>query len=127
MSPANDWRDWLARAESDFLNIENNLQSARVPWDTICFHAQQAAEKYLKGFLVARGSVAPKIHDLEVLANQCAGFDSGFLSLKFDCQELNVYAVLSRYPEGQVPPEQKCRELVEAARRVKAAVLAASP
>jgi hypothetical protein len=43
---------WLSKAENDLLNIENNLSAARVPWDTICFHAQQAAEKLLKGWEV---------------------------------------------------------------------------
>lgn len=32
---------WLAKAENDLLNIRNNLHASRVPWDTVCFHAQQ--------------------------------------------------------------------------------------
>jgi HEPN domain-containing protein len=40
--------DWIALAEEDLLNIENNLSASRVPWSTVCFHAQQGAEKYLK-------------------------------------------------------------------------------
>lgn len=44
-------RRWLAKAENDLLNIRNNLHASRVPWDTVCFPAQQAAEKYLKAFL----------------------------------------------------------------------------
>ena len=47
--PETDYRAWMAKAEHDLLNIENNLAAARVPWDTVCFHAQQAAEKLLKG------------------------------------------------------------------------------
>ncbi len=42
----------LAKADHDLLNIDNNLSAARVPWDTVCFHAQQAAEKLLKAFIV---------------------------------------------------------------------------
>jgi aconitase A len=77
-----------------------------------------------KGFLIAQGSIAPKTHDLELLLNKCADFDRSLSKLKYDCQELNVYAALSRYPEGQVPPEQKCREMVEAAQRIKTEVVA---
>ena len=47
-----DVRAWVQRAEHDLLNIENNLVAARVPWDTVCFHAQQSAEKYLKALLI---------------------------------------------------------------------------
>ena len=45
---------WPAKAENDLLNVENNLAAAHVPWDTISFHAQQAAEKLLKAFVVYR-------------------------------------------------------------------------
>ncbi|MFC1833890.1 HEPN domain-containing protein [Thermodesulfobacteriota bacterium] len=43
-------RRWLAKAENDLLNIRNNLSAAEVPWDTVCFHAQQTAERLLKTF-----------------------------------------------------------------------------
>ena len=49
MSDPDDWHVWLQKATNDLLNIDNNLRSAAVPWDTVCFHAQQAAEKLLKG------------------------------------------------------------------------------
>jgi hypothetical protein len=42
MSNPDDPRTWVAKAESDLLNISNNLSAERVPWDTICFHAQQS-------------------------------------------------------------------------------------
>lgn len=53
---------WIAKAENDFLNIENNLSASRVPWDTVCFHAQQAVEKLLKAFLVRYGQAPPGTH-----------------------------------------------------------------
>jgi hypothetical protein len=40
MSNPDDPRTWIAKADSDLLDIHNNLASARVPWDTVCFHAQ---------------------------------------------------------------------------------------
>ena len=39
---------WVSKAENDLLNVQNNLQAQKVPWDTVCFHCQQAAEKYLE-------------------------------------------------------------------------------
>lgn len=52
---SSNYKTWLAKAEHDLLNIENNLKAQQIPWDTICFHAQQAAEKYLKALLVFHG------------------------------------------------------------------------
>lgn len=50
-----NWAAWLRKAESDWLNIGNNLAAPRVPWDTVCFHAHQATEKTLKALIVQRG------------------------------------------------------------------------
>ena len=47
-----NYASWLAKAEHDLLNIRNNLSAVQVPWDTVCFHAQQAAEKCLKALLI---------------------------------------------------------------------------
>jgi hypothetical protein len=54
-SPESNFSAWLRKADHDLLNIQNNLAAKDIPWDTVCFHAQQAAEKVLKAFLVARG------------------------------------------------------------------------
>jgi hypothetical protein len=48
MSDPDDWRVWIQKAANDLLNVDNNLVSESVPWDTVCFHAQQAAEKHLQ-------------------------------------------------------------------------------
>lgn len=55
---------WIAKAENDLLNIRNNLAAQHVPWDTVCFHAQQAAEKLLKALLVYHGQSPSRTHDL---------------------------------------------------------------
>lgn len=51
-APRTNYQAWLRKADNDLLNAENNLAATRAPWDTVCFHAQQAAEKVLKAFLV---------------------------------------------------------------------------
>ena len=48
LSTPDEWRQWLAKADNDLLNIQNNLASREIPWDTVCFHAQQCGEKALK-------------------------------------------------------------------------------
>ena len=57
---------WFHKAESDLATARRTAASEG-PYDTACFHAQQAAEKYLKGFLIACGQGFPHTHDLENL------------------------------------------------------------
>lgn len=40
-------KQWLAKAKNDLLNADNNLRSEIIPYDTVCFYCQQAAEKLL--------------------------------------------------------------------------------
>ena len=67
--------EWFDKAEHDLLNVRNNLAAAEVPTDTVCFHCHQAAEKYLKGFLVWHAVPPDRTHDLEDLLQSCAGID----------------------------------------------------
>lgn len=72
--------EWIAKAENDLLNATHTLTlGSRCPTDTVCFHAQQCAEKYLKALLSFRGSDFAKTHDLEALASRLRnGFGSPF-------------------------------------------------
>ena len=59
-APEREPREWLLRAQNDLLNIDNNLRSTNIPWDTMVFHAQQVCEKLLKALIVQKGSVPPR-------------------------------------------------------------------
>jgi HEPN domain-containing protein len=89
-------RQWLAKACNDLLNADNNLKSEVVPYDTVCFHCQQAAEKPLKAYLVARGVQPASTHDLLLLLQEilpyCADAEAGSLSFPFyaDCMIIVV-------------------------------------
>src|SRR5437762_3117273 len=39
---------WLERADVDLIVIRNEIAAETTPWAAVAFHAQQAAEKYLK-------------------------------------------------------------------------------
>ncbi len=91
--------DWFRKADSNFLSIHNNVEAAEVPWDSVCFDGQQAAEKYLKGFLVACDVLPPKIHDLVRLARLCAQHDATFEALVSECGDLTDLGFASRYPD----------------------------
>lgn len=54
-------REWVEKAENDFANAVNTLKMGKkCPTDTVCFHAQQCVEKYLKAILVWNGIEFPK-------------------------------------------------------------------
>jgi len=41
--------EWVRKAENDIRNAEYTLTMGEdCPYDTVCFHAQQCVEKYLK-------------------------------------------------------------------------------
>ncbi|MDF0674522.1 MAG: HEPN domain-containing protein [Nitrospira sp.] len=115
-------RAWILKAEHDLLNIENNLAARDIPWDTVSFHAQQCAEKYLKALLVFRQIDPPKIHDLTELY---ALLPEGLLG-DFDVRllgELNPYSIEGRYPGVWEPVEQaEAIRAVEAARTIRQAI-----
>jgi HEPN domain-containing protein len=115
---------WLAKAANDVLNIENNIRSERVPWDTVCFHAQQAAEKTLKGFLAFHGQPPMRTHNLVAVLAGCRAFEPSLADLESDCRRLSASAVPVRYPEGtSEPEEQQARELIAAMKRIRERVL----
>ena len=97
--PETNYQDWTAKAEDDLLNIENNLAAQRVPWSTVCFHAQQAAEKNLKAFLVYHGQTPARIHDLIPLLTECRRRDESHCCLKTTAADSAVTPPLCAIPE----------------------------
>jgi HEPN domain-containing protein len=55
---------WVQKAEPDWEVAHKLAEGNKPPRDIVCFHCQQAAEKYLKAILQEIGHVVPKIHDL---------------------------------------------------------------
>ena len=95
-----EFEQWLKKAENDLLVITNNLASQQVPIDACCFHAQQAAEKYLKAYLVSKKIYFPKIHDLVALNNLCINVNPSFAEIEETAIKLSDYAIAPRYPDA---------------------------
>jgi len=58
---------WFKKADNDLKNARIVVEVEDAPIDTVCFHCQQSAEKYLKGFLVYHNIGFEKQHDLDYL------------------------------------------------------------
>ena len=111
-------KGWLLKAKSDIANAEMCLASNQA-LDTACFHAQQAAERSLKAYLIANDLDFPFIHNLEKLLELCAQNDETFLTLKLLCQELTPYAVGLRYDNEFWPSAETAQEALNAALTIK--------
>lgn len=111
-------RQWVAKADSDLLNVENNLRSPTIPYDTVCFHCQQAAEKFLKAYLVFRGQSPPITHDLLLLLERVRLFDAEAERLREHLALLMPYAVEIRYPDDWFMPSAEDTVEARAAARV---------
>lgn len=90
--------EWKHKAENDLRTAEIVLQSRDPPTDTICFHAQQCAEKYLKSYLTFKDTPVEKTHDLTRINNICIRIDTDFEDLSDGAELLSGYAVEIRYP-----------------------------
>lgn len=116
---------WFRKAESDLANARRTTASEG-PYDTACFHAQQAAEKYLEGCLVSQGQSVPRTHDLEELALQADDITPLGLSLP-QLAGLSYYTVEARYDLDMWPEQEIAQRETEIGERVEAAVLVHVP
>lgn len=91
-------REWLEKADEDFKFAEANLKEGSNFYAQICFHFHQAAEKYIKAFIVAYDLEFEKTHDLIYLLKICAKKESSLLSLSDECEFLNAFYIETRYP-----------------------------
>ena len=127
MATASDLaRGWMQKGESDRLNADRTTQSAG-PYDTACFHAQQAVEKYLKAILALAGSPIPRTHDLEDIYNHCVAIAPGLLLDPMELSLLTPYAVQLRYDVGFWPDRATAEQALATVDRVRAAVLSILP
>ena len=111
--------EWIEKAEGDYKSAVALQRRRKEPLpDTVCYHCQQCAEKYLKAYLIAQGSTPPRIHDLEELLNLCALHDATLTTRLPLVQVLNPYAVLIRYP-GMTATVVEAKEAVHALRRMR--------
>jgi HEPN domain-containing protein len=97
------------------------------PFDTVCFHCHQAAEKYLKCLLTYLGIQAPRTHDLKALA-VLIPLEQRFPLRVEDLLELNPYAVDVRYADDWCEPQlNDANRALELASKVRAAVRESMP
>jgi HEPN domain-containing protein len=82
-------------------------------YDIICFHATQAAEKFLKSFIISNGRTVEKIHDLDILQKVAIEIDSSFTNISKDCMSLNEYVPDIKYSEQEAITKQNINDIIK--------------
>lgn len=91
---------WIEKADQDVDVAEILIAHEHPPFEMICFHCQQAAEKFLKAFLVEHEVEFQRTHDLVLLLQQyISSIDGSFSEIQEDALELSEFAVATRHPD----------------------------
>ena len=116
---------WLAKAEQDFGLAEHLLSEGLYP-DAVGYHSQQAAEKYIKAYLVRQQVEVPKTHNLALLLDITAKVAGNLAKSLQGALALNAYGVDVRYP-GDLPELtlKEAKGAVEIATLVRNEIMAA--
>jgi HEPN domain-containing protein len=99
-------QQWLRKAENDIAAARHLFKLKPLLSDEICFHCQQAIEKYFKGMLAEQALPIQKTHDLTILLLQLIPTDATLSSLKRGLKGVSRYAVEYRYPGANTTARQ---------------------
>lgn len=116
-------RQWVAKAENDLQNAEHILTLGEAgPLDTVCFHAQQCVEKYIKALLCFYEIDFYRTHNITTLLALLPVHLQPELSVEEQAR-LNDYAVAVRYPDDyELVSLAEAERAVQVARRVRTQV-----
>ena len=93
-------------------------------YENIGFHAQQCAEKYLKGYLVQHSVTFKKWHDLGYLLDLCVTLNSRWERFYDEAEFLSPFAAEYRYPDLLIKfTKEQAERSVQIARQIRQAVL----
>jgi len=118
-----DAEKWFEIADKDLASAD--ILVKRKLFETSLFHCQQAAEKYIKGFLTSRGKQFPKIHDIVYLVKIAEKEDNVFKEILEDAAGLTDFAVMYRYPLDKkiILTVSDCKRALKRVRAIKHFIL----
>jgi HEPN domain-containing protein len=98
--------DLFINAVRDILAVKTLLNGTFYPPDAmyipICFHATQAVEKQLKGFIIESKHKVAKIHNLDALLEQATAVNSSFSAIEDEVLLLNKYLPDVKYSNDKI-------------------------
>ncbi len=114
----------MTKADEDLAVAQELMERQRVSYNPVGFHAQQAAEKYLKALLTRHGIEFPRTHNIEALLLLADAVERGIHDALGQAHTLTPYGVDVRYP-GEIPPlsREGAIEALQIASRLRDAVM----
>ena len=109
---------WLDKARQDLAAADVLLGSGVDVTDVVAFHAQQAAEKALKAFLIRHQVRFGRSHDVEELLELAEPCAPGIATALSEAAALTIYAVDARYPGAVRVSRDEASRLLSVARQV---------
>ena len=123
-----DVRSWIHKAARDLLAGDHERAADPPILEDVVFHAQQAAEKVLKGFLAWHDRPFRKTHDLVEIGHACVEIDASLEPVLREAAPLTEYAWKFGYPgEPEEPTAGEADDAMSKARAVYEAILAHLP
>lgn len=128
LDPATDARRWFRTAQEDLRAGNHDLDATPPLVEDALFHAQQAAEKTVKRFLVWHGRAFRKVHDLREVSGAAIAIDGSLEPLLQRAATLSPFAGVFRYPTDMgTPTADEARKALALAREVYEAILGRLP
>lgn len=119
---------WLKKARKDLDTAQYELRADPPFADDAVFHAQQAVEKTLKGFLSWHQVPFRKTHNLVELGGACCRIDPSLEDLLRRAAPLTEYAWRFRYPgDPEEATLEEAKDALSVAREVFEAALSRLP
>jgi HEPN domain-containing protein len=125
LKPVETPAEWRRYADESLAVAEREMAYDRPAFHTVCFLCQSAAERCLKGYLIAQGWMLEKTHDIVVLLGFCQEYDEVFADLLEDGDVLNRYITAGRYPGNlafEAIGRAEAEEAVRIVRKIEALV-----
>jgi HEPN domain-containing protein len=104
-------REWVEKADDDYRTADLIARSGEPLHDQLCFHCQQATEKYLKALFEELGLFVEKTHELEDLLDQLLPHHMSLRSMRRGLAFLSQFAVEVRYPGDRASKRQAASAL----------------
>lgn len=125
-TPGDLAREWFGLGDDD---IESGrlILSQGVRLAHVFYFAQQAIEKYLKGFILLHGRTLPRTHDLCELHKQCNEIADFPELATLDLKNISESYIPARYTASFRPSVEQASIALAAAERVRESILVAVP
>lgn len=128
LDPPGEARRWFLKAQEDLRAGNLDLTATPPLVEDALFHAQQATEKAVKGFLVWHSRTFRKVHDLREVGGAAVAIDGSLEPLLQRAARLAPFAGVFRYPTDMgTPTAEEAQEALELAREVYNEILGRLP